>query len=400
MPTLIGEIVSSTLGASIQLADLVNDPYPAYKALRQSAPVAYVSAANRVFVTRYKDILQIERQPAIYSSMERESLMLRAIGQTMLRLDGEAHQRIRRAVEPSLRQSTVRSRWTAAFQRIADDLIDRLIGAGRADLFSDFAGPCAATCLARLLGLHNSTHAELRRWSQAIIDGCGNYGNDADIWQRCAQASAEITLALEDMIPFLTKNPDDSVVSAFIHSREQFTFDEIKANVMVIIGGGLNEPRDAIAAGTYALLLNPDQKRLVESDDTKWMNVFEEAVRWISPVGMYPRQTTQRVELGGTTLEEGTRIGVIVASGNRDESVFDDADTFDISRPKRPNLAFGGGAHYCLGVWSARVQVGEVALPTLFQRLRNLRLVDAESIQWTGWVFRGPNRVPVEWTVQ
>jgi cytochrome P450 len=98
-----------------------------------------------------------------------------------------------------------------------------------------------------------------------------------------------------------------------------------------------------------------------QREQTKWIHVFEETVRWVSPVGMYPRQTTSRTELLGLPVEEGARIGVIVASGNRDERVFDDPDAFNIARPRKPNLAFGGGAHYCMGVWAARTLVGEIA---------------------------------------
>lgn len=391
-------MTTQTIGSRITLAELYADPYPHYRALRQHEPVSWVPAAGRFFVTRYKDVLQIERQPEIFSSVERDSLMLRAIGQTMLRLDGVHHKRIRTAIEPSLRQTTIRSRWAAAYQQIVDDLIDSLSGQAEADLFQDFAGPCAAACLARLLGLHNSSESDLRRWSQAIIDGCGNYGNDAQIWARCEAASREIDAVLDEVLPFLRANPDDSIVSALLQSPEGFSREEIKANVMVIIGGGVNEPRDAIAVATYALLTQPEQRALVESDPSRWVSVFDEAVRWVAPVGMYPRQTTVRIELAGTTLEPGARIGVLIGSANRDETVFEkNPDVFDIGRPKRPHLAFGGGAHYCLGAWSARVQVADIALPTLFRRLPKLTLSQKTPVTWGGWVFRGPLNLPVEW---
>jgi cytochrome P450 len=152
--------------------------------------------------------------------------------------------------------------------------------------------------------------------------------------------------------------------------------------------------------GTYALLTHPEQLKIVENDSQKWIHVFEETVRWVSPVGMYPRQTTSHTELLGLPLEEGVRIGVIVASGNRDERVFDAPDAFNIARPRKPNLAFGGGAHYCMGVSAARTQVGEIALPQLFKRLKGLSLSNKTPIKWTGWVFRGPINLPVEWRAQ
>jgi cytochrome P450 len=187
------------------------------------------------------------------------------------------------------------------------------------------------------------------------------------------------------------------MISALLESSEAFTVDEIRTNVMVTIGGGINEPRDALGSAIYALLTQPEQRALVGANDSSWMAVFDEALRWVSPVGMYPRQTTSRVELNGCVLEPGARIGVMVASANRDETVYERPDMFDIQRPRRPHLAFGGGPHYCLGAWAARAQVAQCALPTLFRRLKNLRLATDVPVTWQGWVFRGPVSLTVEW---
>jgi cytochrome P450 len=392
-----GVTSAPTIGAALSLAELTADPYPSYRRLREQEPVAWVPAANRYFVTRYKDALQIERQPQLFSSVESNSLMLRAVGSTMLRLDGADHKRLRSAIEPSLRQGTIRSLWLARYQQIVDDLIDGLIDRGQMNLVEDFAAPCAAACLALLLGLHDTTQTELQRWSQGVIDGSGNYGDDPVIWARAAAARAEVESALRAIIPVLRKEPDGSIVSALLQSTEAFSVEEIRNNVMITIGGGINEPRDVIATATYALLTQPDQRALVAADESLWMAVFDEALRWVSPVGMYPRQTTQSVELGGRELDAGARIGVIVASANRDEETFQNADVFDIRRPKRPHLAFGGGPHYCLGAWAARAQVAQCALPTLFRRLTNLRLVSEPPVVWQGWVFRGPTSLPLAW---
>ncbi len=383
--------------SAVTLDQLLADPYPHYREMRDLGPVVWVPAANRYFITRYKDILQVERRAEVFSSQESDSMMNRAIGTTMLRLDGPAHSRIRSALDPGLRQGTIKEYWKSAFREVVDELLDGLQDRGEADLFSDFAGPCAAAFLGRLLGLRNASPEDLRRWSQAIIDGCGNYGNDPLIWKRCGDASQEIDRALADVAPYLARNPDGSLISALQQSPAAFTPEEIKSNVMVLMGGGLNEPRDAIASGTFALLTHPEQRAIVEADPRRWMHAFEETVRWVSPVGMYPRQTTSATELSGVPIEEGARIGVVVASGNRDERLFDDPDAFNIGRARKPNVAFGGGAHYCMGVWASRMLVGEIALPEIFRRFKGLSLSPEIPIKWTGWVFRGPTNLPVKW---
>lgn len=382
-------------GGPITLAELTADPYPAYRRLRRHAPVAWVPAANRYLVTRHADIVRLERQPDIFSAAETHSLMIRVMGPTMLRKDGAAHRRERAACEPALRPPAIKTRWTPEFQRIIDDLIDDFIADGEADLFDRFAAPCAALCLGRLLGLYNTSAADLRAWSQALIDGTGNYGDDPEIWRRADTAAAAVDAAIDDIIPYLRAHPDESVISCMLHAPDPLSRDEIGGNVKVFIGGGLNEPRDAIAVGAYALLANPDQRSLIESDPSLWRAAFEETVRWVAPIGMYPRQVTRTTELGGIELPAGTRLGIVLASGNRDEDVFDDPDAFNIRRAKKSHLAFGGGPHFCLGIWASRVMVGDLALPTLFRRLTSLRLTDEP--RWSGWVFRGPVNLPAAW---
>jgi cytochrome P450 len=115
---------------------------------------------------------------------------------------------------------------------------------------------------------------------------------------------------------------------------------------------------------------------------------------------MYPRQVTSTVELSGLTLEAGARIGVLIGSANRDEEIFPESARFDIRRSKNQHLAFGGGVHYCLGVWASRTLVGGVVLPELFHRLPELSLSPSRPVTWEGWVFRGPTSLPVEWRVQ
>lgn len=385
-------------GEAISLAALTADPYPIYRRLRREAPVAWVPAANRYLVTRHADIVQLERQPEIFSAAETQSLMIRVMGHTLLRKDGAAHRRERMACEPALRPPAIKNRWTGEFQAIVDRLIDGFIAEGHADLFDRFAAPCAALALGRLLGLYNTPADDLRRWSQALIDGTGNYGNDPAIWARADAAAAEVDAAIDDITPYLRAHPDESVISCMLNAADPLSRDEIRGNVKVFIGGGLNEPRDAIAVGAYALMAFPEQRALVEADPTLWRAAFEETVRWVAPIGMYPRQVTRATELGGTRLPEGARLGVVLGSANRDEAVFDDPDRFDICRPKKPHLAFGGGPHFCLGIWASRVMVGDIALPTLFRRLKNLRL-SGEEVRWSGWVFRGPVNLPAAWDV-
>lgn len=393
------EDLAETSATSISLEDLYADPYPAYRWLRENAPVAWVPAAGRFLVTRYEDIVFLERNPEIFSANERGSLMTRIMGHTLLRKDGPEHLRERKAAEPALRPRMVKEQWLPLFQHNADRLLDELHGKGKADLFHDFAGPLAAINLAQVLGFRDVSADDMQRWSQAMMDGGGNYADDPAVWARADQAAAEIDAAIAHVVPHLKESPDGSVISAMVNAEDPLSMESIRANVKVFIGGGLNEPRDSISVAAYALLVDPAARRDVEEDPILWKAVFEEAVRWVAPIGMYPREVTQDIELGGIRLKAGDRLGVCIGSANRDESIFEQPDEFVLHRSHRPHIAFGGGPHFCLGTWVARAQVGQVALPTLFRRLKGLRLDPERPAQQGGWVFRGMTELPAVWDV-
>ncbi|MFE7903014.1 cytochrome P450 [Streptomyces sp. NPDC057424] len=381
----------------LDLAELRRDPYPAYAELRRSAPLAWVPSVGRHLLTRYEDIVRAEKLPEVFSSREEGSLLLRTVGRNMLREDDPEHRRLRAAAESPTRPRQVRDLWAASFERTAYRLLDRIASRGEADLIADFAEPLAAANLALVLGLRNATADDIAEWSRAMMAANGNYADDPDIWRRAERVTRAIEDAVAEAAEAVRREPDGSVISSMVHAAEPVELAEIQNNVKVIIGGGVNEPRDVFGVGAWALLRRPPALEKVLKDPASWKRVFEETARWISPIGMYPRQLTQDYEIAGVTLPAGSRVALVIASGNRDESVFDRADDFDPDRPHRPHLAFGGGPHFCMGAWVARHEVSAVAWPLVFSRLKGLRLDDSADDRLDGWVFRGLTSLHVTW---
>lgn len=381
----------------LDLAELRDDPYPAYAELRRTAPLAWVPAVGRHLLTRYEDIVHAEKLPEVFSSREEGSLLLRTVGPNLLREDDPEHRRLRAAAEPPTRPRQVRDLWAGTFERNAHQLLDQISGRGEADLIGDFAEPLAAADLAVVLGLRNASAADISDWSRAMMAANGNYADDPDIWLRAEQATRAIEDAVAEMAEAARREPDGSVISSMAHAADPVELTEIQNNIKVIIGGGVNEPRDVFGVGAQALLRRPDVLDRVVADPTLWKRVFEETARWISPIGMYPRQLTQDYEIAGVALPAGSRVALVIASGNRDESIFERADEFDIDRPHRPHLAFGGGPHFCMGAWVARHEVSALAWPLVFSRLKGLRLVEGAKDRMEGWVFRGLTSLNVTW---
>ncbi|HLU54149.1 MAG TPA: cytochrome P450 [Pseudonocardia sp.] len=379
----------------VTIPDLHADPYPIYHRLRETAPIHWVPAVNRYLVIGYEACHTIELDQERFSADETGSLMKRSMGHSMLRKDDPEHEVERKAYGGVLRPKAIARHWNAVFERNCATYLERLRAAGPgADLVREFAAPYAAENLRVVLGFRNATQEDMQRWSQTLIDGTGNYADDPDVWAAAERSSREVDEAIDEMLGRLRAEPDESLLSTLASS--QMPISSLRANLKMTIGGGLNEPRDAIATTTWALLSHPDQLARVRAGD-RWSDAFEESIRWVAPISMYPREATRDTELAGMAVPKGARLGVVVGAANRDPAVFGDPDAYDIDRPKQPHLAFGGGNHFCAGAWIARASVVRVALPRLFAELPNLRLDPARPATVAGWVFRGVTDLPVRW---
>ena len=384
----------------INFQSLMDDPYPSFDRIRNLASVVHVASANINLVTRFDDIMTVERDHSIFASTNPNSLMNKVMGHSLMRKDDEPHQVERKALEPSFRPGVVKKHWNPIFSDLADRLISKFEAKGEADLFEDFAAPMASYALIELLGFENDIKwQDICLWSQSLMDGVGNYSNDPGISARAKHASDSIETEIDRVLDKHSAELNPTILSSVAHAEHKHTIAQIRANVNVVVGGGLNEPRDAILSTIYGLLLNPDQLAQVKADRRLFAQAFEEAVRWISPIGMYPRRVTQDTVLGDTELKEGDQIGVCVGAANRDPSHFENSGQFDLNRPRQQHLAFGAGPHFCAGTWVARQMVGEIAVPMIFDRLKNLRLHESKPVVQSGWVFRGATSFPVQWDV-
>lgn len=397
--------ISNGLGAQAPVADwvtipeLYRDPFPIFERLRAEGGVHWVPAVGRYLITSYDAVHDTELDQEAFSANEEGSLMIRAMGHSMLRKDDPDHRVERQAWQPVLRPSVVKKTWAPIFQRNAERYLQELKAKGPgADLVWDFAAPYASENLRAVTGLHNVTQHDLQRWSQTMIDATGNYANDPVVWAKGEASYNEVDAALDEMIAWHREHVDDSLLSALVRLPDyQMPVESIRANLKMTIGGGLNEPRDAIGVASWALMQDPEQLSIVQHDPSQWDAVFDEAIRWVAPIGMYSRQTTRDTVLQGTHLPAGAKLGICLLAANRDEKYWDQPDRFDLTRTgEGAHLAFGKGVHVCLGAWVARAQFN-AALPKLFTELPELGLIDEQPAEAGGWVFRGMDLLPVQW---
>ena len=386
----------------VTIEELYRDPFPTFERLRAEGGVHWIPAIGRYLITSYDAVHDTELDQETFSANEEGSLMIRAMGHSMLRKDDPEHRVERQAWQPVMRPSVVKKTWSPIFERNAQRYLTELKAKGPgADLVWDFAAPYAGENLRAVTGLHNVTQQDLQRWSQTMIDATGNYADDPVVWAKGEASYNEVDEALDEMLAWHKKHQDDSMLSALVRLPDyQMPLESIRANLKMTIGGGLNEPRDAIGVAAWALMQNPDQLAMVQADPGLWDAVFDEAIRWVAPIGMYSRQTTRDVVLQGTFLPAGAKLGISLLSANRDENYWKNPQRFDLTRTgEGAHLAFGKGVHVCLGAWVARAQFA-AALPKLFSELPNLGLIPDQPAEAGGWVFRGMDLLPVRWDAE
>jgi cytochrome P450 len=397
--TLLDEIQEAPVVDWFDQARMMDDPYPDYARMAGLGPVVHVPAIRRYLLTAHAAVVGAEQHPELFTANVPRATMVRALGgRPMLRKDDPEHAVERRAINPTLRPKTVLDVWSPRFVDNVETWLDHLaeVGPDAADLNRDFAAPVASQNLIDLLGFGNTIDVEdMRRWSTDYIAGIGNVLDDPEIWARCDRSQAQANAVLDELLPRLREKPDASITSHLL--QVGLTEETVRANVHLTISGGMNEPQHMITNLVWALSSHPDQRDLLHRGDVSWGDAFEETVRWIPPIGLIPRATTQDVNWFGYHIPAASDVGLLIATANRDATVFDSPDTYDIRRNTRGHVSFGNGSHMCAGRWAAKNAIGEVALPVLYERFPNLRIDDRRTTDWYGWIFRGITKLPVTW---
>ncbi|WP_370228637.1 cytochrome P450 [Cognatishimia sp.] len=355
------------------------------------APAVDVPELNAVLITRRDDIFAQEKRIDVFSSRQPGGLMTELMGENMMRKDGDEHFAERKIAFPTLSPRTVRNQWAAKFQEATDRILDGLDTSRPCDLVTEFAMPVCGEALKVITGLTEMPAHEMDRVSQHMLDGCANYAGDPEIEARCHAATAYIDQHIDQMTPKLLAEPDSSLLS--VQMAAGLNMDSTRANVKLAISGGQNEPRDVIAGMVWALLTHPDQRSLVGAGQASYLDVFNEYTRWMSPIGMSPRQVARADRVLDYDFTEGQRVFFMFGIANRDPRVFDDPERFDLLRDNSKSIAFGAGPHFCAGAAASKSLVADIAVPSLFARFPNLSL--AGDVAFGGWAFRGALAMPV-----
>jgi pimeloyl-[acyl-carrier protein] synthase len=306
----------------------------------------------------------------------------------MLTMDPPDHTRVRKLVNKAFTPKRIAT-LHAHIETIVRELVDEAQLKGSFDLIHDLAEPLPAVVIAELLGVPASDHRMFREWSSALINSFAAQSPEA---RRTGAAAGQSLFGyLAETIAARRRDPKDDLISAMIHAQEEsdaLSDAELLATSNLLLLAGHETTTNLIGNGTLALLREPDEWRRLCADPGLLPSAIEELLRFDGPVQATVRVALADVTIDEHTIPEGALVLVNIGAANHDPAVFERPDELDIARDPNPHLAFGFGAHFCLGAPLARLEA-KLAFEALTRRFPRLTLVDDTPRYRPNPVLRG-----------
>jgi cholest-4-en-3-one 26-monooxygenase len=383
-------------------------PHDQFSFLRAEAPV-YRHPGNTIgdrviedfwALTRHADVQVVNRDTTTFSSEQRGVMVSEpdeetsAHFRTMLDTDPPAHTRLRRLVNRGFTPRMV-TRFEEHYAQLTSDLLAKAVAQGTFDFVTDVAAELPLMAIAEILGVPVEDRHKLFEWSNKLVGNSDpEYVGSAD---DALTAATELYVYFNQLGEERRAEPGDDIISRLITEVEGDALGphEFETFCLLLTVAGNETTRNATSHGMHALLEHPDQMQLLRDNPELLDPAIEEILRWATPVINFRRTATCATEVGGQAIAEGDALVMYYLSANRDETVFEDPFTFDITRDPNDHIAFGGGgAHHCLGANLARLE-----LQIIFKEL----LASTRSITQAGDVDRlrsnfinGIKHMPVE----
>ena len=373
--------------------EVLANPYPLFKKLRETDPVHWDPFLHAWIVTRYEDVINVmlkfsaDRTPTpdqlnAMGMMEELQPIAKVMVKQMLFMDAPAHTRLRAlcatAFTPARMEALRRH-----IQEIADRLIDQVLASGHMDVIADLANPLPAIVTAELFGVPVKDHENLKEWSTDFAEMLGNFQHNPDRARRALGATEKMLAYFRNAIRKQKGCPRAGLVRALMDAEvdgSRLTEEEMVANLIVTMVGGQETTTNLIGNGLLSLLRNPDQLALLKNDSSVVASAVEELLRYESPSQHTARLAPGDMMLGGKQIRKRQAVIAVFAAANRDPERFPQPDVLDLRRADNRHVAFAWGAHYCFGAPLARVE-GQIAFETMLRRLPNIKL-EAQELVW------------------
>ncbi len=373
----------------------LENPYSYYDDLRDDAPVFFSETLNSYVVTRFKDIVSIAQNPATFSSVppKNQTTIMASFSEvyykmyedaglppripTLVGSDGDTHRRYRQIAEGFFTPRAVKE-MEEQLLAIVDDLLDKIIDKGAADIYREFALLVPLYVICDVLGLPRENAALMQAAGDASTDLAGAGLLSDDERRERHETLIRFGLYLREYIAKYREAPENNLISHLIHTPtrdgDNLSEQEIIALCTTLNVGGNETTTNGIGNTLWLLLKDPEVEARLRANRDEIPRFVEEALRLESPVTSLMRWANEDVEVSGVAIPKGGCLHLRIPAGNRDTLQYQCPAAADVERSGiRNHLAFGNGVHYCLGVHLTRAEM-RLALNRIFDRMTDLKL--------------------------
>ncbi|MEA3056521.1 MAG: cholest-4-en-3-one 26-monooxygenase [Actinomycetota bacterium] len=353
--------------------------------LRANDPVYRDPTSGMIGVTKHRDLVDVERRAKVFVSSQGYRSFWSPMEDNMIAQDDPGHAEQRSLVARRLTPKGV-ERDESLLRQTVTDLLDAVAEDGAMEVVDALAAQLPCRLTANLLGFPESAWPELKTWSERMMR-IDSIPRDAsgDVMQGVMGAITEFQAYLNEAVPRFRKEPDPhgSFISVWANAQVKgcpMEDQTIMNETGLFISGGAETTRTVIARGLRVFCDHQDQWEKVAADPSLVPSAVEEVIRWVTPLNQMFRTAVADDRIGDTPVSAGDRIALLYPSANRDEDVFEDPFSFDVTRTPNPQVAFGFGPHVCVGQSLARVEL-QILFEELTRRFTNLRVVTEPEIE-------------------
>ncbi len=349
--------------------------------LRQQGPVCRDDVNGIWGVLTHADVIDVERRDQVFCNGQGYRFVGAPGEQDTIALDGDDHAEQRKLVSRRFTPRAVND-LQPVIAKVLDELVDAFLDTGEIDLVNDLAAPLPAKMTAFLLGFPEEQWLLIKTASERLMR-TDEVGRDPIATGQFMEAIMEFSSVLAPILRDARTDPKDDLVGIWAQSELKgcpMEDGHIMQETGLFISGGAETTRTTIARGLLSFADHNDQWDAMAADASLIPGAVEEELRWVTPLNNFFRTATQDSHIAGTPVKVGDKVCLLYPSANRDETVFADPYTFDIRRSPNPQVAFGFGAHFCLGAPLARQEL-RMLFAKLAPRITNLRVIEPADIE-------------------
>ena len=384
--------------------EFLRDPYPIYRRYLDGPGVQFLALHGGVWAAfKHADCSTFLRDPRLSAKrtgtlidefpaekQEEFAELARTLSLWMLFFDAPEHTRLRKLMNKGFSPAAIES-LRPQVEKVVDRLLIPLRKNRGIDLLPQLAHPLPVYVIAEMLDVPESLHQQFVYWSNAIASLFGNPYRTLDDLVAAQQAIHGLTNYFREAVALRRKQKGSDLISLLMEIEEDgdvLTEEELYAQCVMLLFGGHETTRNLIGNGLYTLLRHPEQAAELRDHPELIRSAVEELLRYESPVQYTGRMVLEDFDFCGIQARRGQEIIFMLGAANRDARQFKNPDRLDLKRANNPHLAFGAGAHFCIGNQLARLE-GQVAVLKMLQEFPEMRLVSAEPEWLPNFSFRG-----------